>query len=413
MKRISPVLLFVGAAVLFPSITLAASNSDIERFANGTLSTVAIIASLAAVLFLIRGGYLYITSNGKPGALFEAKRTIRNALIGLAIVLGAGVFSSLLSQAFTQPSTSSLTENIALAPIVPVVQDSSLAQILIDAMTGFLRSIIQSATKPVLDGIIGMLTSTPDLVSNSVVFNFWLAIVGITDSLFVLVIALLGFQLMSASSFGFEEVSLQQLLPRIGLSFLLANTSIFLIGWIVSLSQAMVTAVLHATGGIATAWVLTAFDPSAIFTDTTGLVTIIFMAIFLILAVVLLLFYISRLMILAVGAVLSPLTALLWVLPKFSGFAENAAKMYLVTVFSLFLHVIIIQLASSFLTLPSQVGANPFVSVLVGISLFSLLLKTTETAAQLVLASQATSSITKIGGQVMNVVSAASGKVAK
>ncbi|MFA4846221.1 MAG: hypothetical protein WC654_06730, partial [Patescibacteria group bacterium] len=223
MKRLVTTLPALGLALLLPSVAFAASNPEIEQFTHDTLSTLIVLASLAAAFFLIRGGYLYITSSGRPDALDDAKRTIKNALIGLAVVIGAAVFSSLLSGAFNEPATSSLGQSIALTPIEPTAPDSTLAQVLIDAITGFLQTIVLSATKPILDGIIALLTSTPSLIANSVVFNFWLTIVGITDSLFALVIGLLGFHVMSASSFGFEELSLKQLFPRIGLAFLVAN----------------------------------------------------------------------------------------------------------------------------------------------------------------------------------------------
>lgn len=405
MKRLIPALLLAGIALL-PSTTFAASNPEIEQFTHETLSTLILLASLAAAFFLIKGGYLYITSTGKPAALEEAKHTIKNALIGLVVVIGASVFSSLLNSAFSEPATGSLGQNISLVPIEPVAPDSSLAQVLIDAIAGFLKSIVQSATKPVLDAIMAMLTSTPSLVNNSVIFNFWLTIVGIADSLFALVIALLGFQIMSATSLGFEEQTLKQMLPRVGLGFLFANTSIFLIDWVVQLNQALITAILNSSEGLSGAWLTNAFDPAVLFAGAMPLVTLIFLVVFVLLSVVLLLFYITRLMILAVGAVLAPLLGLLWVLPKFKGMAESSMKAYLVTVFSLFVHVVIIQLASAFLTLPDQVGTNPLVSVMVGIAMFALLLKTTTVGMQLVLASEATSAVTRIGGQIMNVMSA-------
>ncbi|MGI6103188.1 MAG: hypothetical protein ACOYBJ_01000 [Patescibacteria group bacterium] len=407
MTRYGSTLILAGIALLsLPSTVLAATNIEIERFTQDTLSTLTLLAALAAAFFLIRGGYLYITSTGNPTALLEAKRTIRNALIGLVVVIGAGLLSSLLQQAFTEPAIGTFSPDLALEPIVPAETDSSLVQVLIDAIAGFLQAIVLSATKPILDGILHFLTTTPSLVTNSVVFNFWLVIVGITNSLFALVVALLGFQVMSASSLGLGEVSLKELLPRIGLAFLGANTSIFLIDWILSFNQALVMATLNATGGIAETWVLNAFDPAVLLTGTTSLVTLIFMVVFVLLAVVLLLFYLSRLMILAVGAALAPLVCLLWITPKFGGFAEGAFKAYLVTVFSLFIHVVIIQLASSFLTLPDQVGTNPFISILVGIAMFSLLLKTTGAMMQLVLSAQATGALTKMGGQLMNVIAA-------
>lgn len=411
MNKLVSALVLAGTTLLLPATAFAASNGEVARFTQDTLTVLISVAGLAAAFFLIRGGYVYITSTGKPEALSEAKRTIRQALIGLVIVIAAAVFSSMLSSAFTEPNTPALGTAINLAPIEPQVDDGSLARIILNAIAGFLQNIVQSATRPIIDGVIHFLTTTPALSTNSVVFNFWLVMVGITDSLFALVIALLGFQVMSASTFGFEDVPLKQLLPRIGLAFLLANTSIFLIDWVIKLCQLLIDAVIHSTGGIGQAWILNAFDPAALASGGTLLITLIFMVVFILLAVVLLLFYISRLMILAFGAVLSPLLCLLWLMPKMSDFAEAAAKTYIVMIFSLFIHVVIIQLASAFLTVPNQVNTNPFISILIGIALFSILLKSTAMTVQLTLATQATGIFKKFGGQFLNVVSPAPSQV--
>ena len=253
-----------------------------------------------------------------------------------------------------------------------------------DAIAGFLQNIVQSATKPLTDGIINFLTTTPSIVSNSVIFNFWLVILGITDSLFALVIALLGFHLMSASTFGFGEIEFKNLLPRVGLAFLAANTSIFLADWVVTSCNVLVSAVLNATGGINNALVLNAFDPATLATGTAPLIMLIFMILFVILAVVLLLFYISRLIIISLGAVMAPLIFLLWAIPKFTDFAEISIKTYITAVYTVFVHVVIIMLASAFLAVPGQVGTNSLISVLVGIGLLLTLLKTPSIMMQLV-----------------------------
>jgi hypothetical protein len=113
-------------------------------------------------------------------------------------------------------------------------------------------------------------------------------------------------------------------------------------------------------------------------------------------------------MILAFGAVVSPLVCLLWLVPRFTDFAENCINVYLVTIFTLFIHVVIIQLASAFLTIPTQDGTNPIISVLIGIAMLALMLKTTATGVQITLTSQASGAIKKIAGQVMNVMSSGS-----
>jgi hypothetical protein len=328
----------------------------------------------------------------------------------LVIVIAASFISNILGESFTQSSTPGTATTLELSPIELQEETGTLTQILLDAVSGFLQNIIGSATKPILDGIVWFLTSTPSLSNNSVVFNFWLVIVGITDSLFALAIALLGFRVMSASSFGFEDVPLKELLPKIGLAFLLANTSIFWIDWAIELCQTLVNAILNATGGLSSAWIINAFDPAALLSGTTALITLVFAIVFILLAVVLLIFYISRLMILSFGAVISPLICLLSLSSKMSDFVGNAVKIYLITLFTVFLHVIIIQLASAFLTVPGQVGENPIIAILVGIALFSVLLKSTSISIQLAMSAQAGNTLKKFGSQVINVISSNSGK---
>ena len=380
-------------------------NPDVASFTLNALNTLTLLASLVASLVLVVGGYLYITSSGKPEALEAAKKTIRNAVVGLVLVLSANTLISLFHGALTTPSINVTSSQLALTAIEPVAPEGGLTQVLLDAIGSLLQNIIQSATKPITDAILGFLTATPPLATNSVVFNFWLVIVGITDALFALLIAILGFQFMSASTFGFEELELRQQLPRIGLAFLGANTSIFIIDWTVKLVNTLISAVLNATGGLNQAWIANAFDPASLSLEQIAFITLIFMLLFVILSVVLLLFYITRLITLAVGVVLSPLIFLLWALPKFSDFAEISVRTYLTTIFSLFIHVVVIQLAAAFLTLPEQVGTNPLISILIGVGMLLTLLKTQSFMIQLMFYNSGRTLIKKMGGQVMNVIS--------
>ena len=385
-------------------------NSEVATFTSTALNNLTLLASLVASFFLVKAGYLYTTSSGKPEALENAKKVIRNTLIGLVLVLSANTFVSLLSGALTTPTIVPTTQEIALQPIEPIAPEGGLTQVLMDAIGSLLQNIVQSATKPITDAILSFLTTTPTLATNSVIFNFWLVIVGIVDALFALLIAILGFQFMSASTFGFEELELKKLLPRVGLAFLGANTSIFLIDWIVKLANVLVSAVLNATGGINQAWIANAFDPASLSLDQIAFITLIFMILFVILAVVLLLFYITRLIAIALGAVLAPFIFLLWALPKFADFAEISAKTYLTTIFSILVHVIVIQLAEAFLTLPEQVGTNSLISILVGVGLILTLLKTQSFMIQLMFYNSGRTLVKKMGGQIMNVFSSKQGE---
>ena len=51
------------------------------------LETLLLIVGLVAVIFVVVGGYRYITAGGEEEKVGEAKKTITNALIGIALVL--------------------------------------------------------------------------------------------------------------------------------------------------------------------------------------------------------------------------------------------------------------------------------------------------------------------------------------
>ncbi len=405
MKVLIFLLGFALSFIVCATPTLAASpSSEITSYTSNTLNIITLLSTALAVLFLVRGGYAYLTSAGRPDALEEAKKTIRNAIIGLVIVLAAGAIVSVLRGTLGPAPDTATTAVVELAPVTTVKPSDGLTQVLIDAVSSFIQNIVESATKPITDGVISFLTTTPSVLTNSVIRNFWLVTLGIVDSLFVLVVALLGLQVMSASSLGFDEIELKQILPRIGLAFLGANTSLFLADFAIVTCNAFVKAVLDSTGGLNHAWILDAINPATLITGTTPLITLIFLVLFLIISIVLLLMYISRLIIISLSAVLSPFVFLLWTLPKFADFAEIAVKTYLVSVFTIFVHVVVIQLASSYLTLPNH-SENSLISIAVAIGLFLTLLKVPSLLMYMVFYGSRSGSFKKMGNQIMNVIS--------
>lgn len=183
--------------------------------------------------------------------------------------------------------------------------------------------------------------------------------------------------------------------------------SIFLADWIIGLSNTLVNAVLSSTGGLSKAWLLNVVDLSKILTGNTDemlLITLVFMVLFIILSVILLLFYISRLIVIALGVAISPFIFLLWAIPKTADFAEISIKAFFVTVFTVFVHIVIIQLASAFLTIPGQVGTNSLLSILVAIGLLFTLLKTPSFMMQLIFYNTGKTMVRKVGSQIMNVL---------
>ena len=57
------------------------------------------IAGAVAVLYLIVGGFLYITAGGDEGKIDKAKNTIKNAIIGIVVILLALVIVFTINQA--------------------------------------------------------------------------------------------------------------------------------------------------------------------------------------------------------------------------------------------------------------------------------------------------------------------------
>lgn len=404
MKKLTILLATILFFVLATPVAAIGTSSEITNYTSSTLSIITTIAGVAVVFFLVKGGFGYLTSSGSPERLEEAKKTIRNAIVGLVVIIASGLIVSVFRNALKVAPGVGTGSSISITPINTVAPSNGLTQVLIDAVTSFIQNIVQSATKPIVDGIIGFLTITPSLLGNSVVSNFWLVSLGITDSLFVVVVALLGLQLMSATTFGFEEVGLKTLLPRVGLAFLGANISLFLADYVITTANALTTTVLNATGGLNQAWILDAINPASFITGGTPLITLIFLVLFLIVAVVLLLMYISRLILVSVAGAISPFIFLLWSIPKFADIAEMAVKSYFVTVFTVFINVVVIQLASSFLVIPGN-SNNSLVSILIAIGLFATLLKTPSLMMELVLYASKNQTLKNMGRQVVNVVS--------
>jgi len=380
--------------------------SVMKDYVTPTVHVLAVLASLACVFFIVNAGYLYITSSGKPEQMEHAKHVLKSAILGLLIVLAAATLVSLLSHAYGSPHG---VNSAALPSLQPIKQNnvsSGLVDVLIKAVVGFLNNIIQAMASPFLSALNFFTKSTPFMAENQTVFNFWLAMVGITDVLMVLIVALLGFHVMSASTFGFDEVEFKHLLPRIALVFLLMNTSIFFIDGIIGLSNALISAVNNVSGASSVWGTLSKVADEA---AGQSLAALLMMMAFLILSVILLVYYVGRLVTLYIGAVLSPLVLLIWLIPGFRDFAETALKTYVVTVFVLFVHVVILQIAASLLTGMSTVGGNDtpniFMAMVVGIATILALLKTQGVLMQFSYVSMGARNMRKLGGQFMNGVS--------
>lgn len=392
---------------VFPLTLMAdasAASSAMKAYIAPLVGSILAVASIGVVFFLVNGGIQYMTSSGNPEKLEHAKKVIRNALIGLVIVIAAGTLTAILSNAYNA-SSGAVPQKLPALTTIEAPTDG-LNDVLINAVIGLLKNLIESAAKPFIEALSYFTNATPLMAENSGVFNLWLAMVGLADVLFILVVALLGFHIMSYATFGMDEIEFKHLLPQIALIFLLVNTSIFAIDAIISLSNGMIHA-LQAGFPSQSVWeVLTVVTSLS---GGMGLAALLIMVVFLVLTVMLLVYYILRLVVLYIGAVLSPIIFLIWLLPSFKDFAESAMKTYLMTIFVLFVHVVILQLAASIfagmvVSTPGQ-PPNTVMAMLVGVATILALLKTQSVMSQMSYVSLGPKTARKLGGQLVNVVS--------
>lgn len=131
------------------SLTILANTTIafnvMQAYVTPVVNTICVIASAISVLFLIIGGIIYATSAGEPAKLIEAKKIIKNALVGLVIVIASATFTNILSNAYSNAAVKSNESLPQLATIEPKTANNSLVDVLINAVVGLLRNIIDSA----------------------------------------------------------------------------------------------------------------------------------------------------------------------------------------------------------------------------------------------------------------------------
>lgn len=370
------------------------------------------IAGLVCVFFIVQAGYLYITSSGKPDQMEHAKDVLKKALLGLIIVLAATTLTTILANAYGTPQSPGNATLPSLEAVQEEEQSNGFLDMVVKAITGVLAQIVNGVATPFLGALDFFTTSTPAMASNPSVFNFWLAMVGIANILFILVLVLIGFHVMSASALGFDEVEPKHLVPRVAMIFVLMNTSIFLIDGIIALSNALIKAV-GLISGSSSVWdtLMKVVEQ----TSGLGIAALLIMVGFVICSIVLLVYYVMRLVTLYIGAVLAPLVSLLWLVPGFRDFAETAFKTYLSTIFVLFVHVVILQLSASLfsgMATASGEDAVPdtLMAMVTGIATILMLLKAQGVMMQFSYVSMGTRNMRKLGGQFINGVSYMTGK---
>ena len=84
-----------------PALAQADDVGKIQTFIQSIIQVLVTLSGLVAAGFIVWGGIGYITSSGNPDALEKSKKTIFYSAIGLVLVLGAFVLSSVVGDLAT------------------------------------------------------------------------------------------------------------------------------------------------------------------------------------------------------------------------------------------------------------------------------------------------------------------------
>ncbi len=131
-------------SLLFFADAQAASEA-LKSSISPLFSTMITIAAVLCILFVIFGGYYYMTSAGNPEKLERAKKTLRNAFIGFVVVMSAGALVAIMQNAYTQKPVQ--PTSIAQTQVQETKSDCPLCEVINQSIAGFMSGLVKSHRK--------------------------------------------------------------------------------------------------------------------------------------------------------------------------------------------------------------------------------------------------------------------------
>src|SRR4051794_4694482 len=240
-------------------------------------------------------------------------------------------------------------------------------QVLVSLLQG-----ISTAIRGVVDGVMGsslnFITQTPPsgTYDSPTVKTLWEAIRTVMNAGLAIVALWGGFNLIVREQIGAPYHEAMELVPRLIIGALLANTSM---SW-AQLAIDVNNVLCQGIGEVA----LPAWEQAD--STTQLLVNVIAVLIYLVTGLLLLLQMLMRLALIDVLLVCAPLGLLCWVLPQTQGWARLWSGTFFGVVFTQFVQVLALKLGGSLLTELAPMSTDAaLLSVFLGVAVLSLTLK--------------------------------------
>jgi hypothetical protein len=203
-------------------------------------------------------------------------------------------------------------------------------ELVIQAIDGWLQSLAGAITPPALGAAGHLIFQTPAIADLPGVREVWTLVVGVADLLLVLAVIGGGVLVMSAGTFE-HLYTTKRLLPRLALSVIASNGSLALCGGLIQFDNALVVALVGAHPDT-TLW--TQVSAGLINPDPgTQVLSSLIAIVIAVMAVLLVVVYLARDLLLILGTVLAPLALATYGFPPMAELSSLWLRAYATALF--------------------------------------------------------------------------------
>lgn len=239
----------------------------------------------------------------------------------------------------------------------------------IEAINAWLLGLVAQLLGPALAAVGQLIFSTPAFDSVPEIEQAWALVRNTTDALFVLSLLAAGVLVMASGSFE-SRYTAKLLVPRLAVAAIAANASLAICGSLIRLNNALVIGLLGPDPGASVIGQLTAIAQGG--HPGSQLVAILIGLVVTVLAVLLVVLYIGRDLLLLLAIVLAPLALATYALPQTDEIARLWSRVFSALLFVQVVQSVLVQIGVQLIAHTGWLG-GPISDLTSGLVLVTLL----------------------------------------